>query len=172
MRLRWTHPAVALLMLVASLAPAVAAPVRLVVPPDIGELPGPANARDVVQFRIVNKDLVILTSLQPTGGTKRVQVEGLAGATRVSVLVRSRPDMPLIGLYFRLTHADPESESGPNAQTTIYTRPGYVEVSRVITAPNFTSSVTLIQRTATAGAFAPTTTDDRVTLRVRRVDSM
>jgi hypothetical protein len=173
MRLRWTHPAtVALLALAANLAAnAAAAPVRLVVPPDIGELPGLTKARDVVQFQILNKDLVILTSLQPTGGTKRVQVEGLPGSTRVSVLVRSRPDMPLIGLYFRLTHADPENETGPNAQTTIYTRPGYVEISRVVTVSSSTASVTLTQRSASVGAFAPTTADDRVTLRIRRVDS-
>ena len=89
MRRRWTHlsaVAVALLsgVLLAPPADAAAPPVRLVVPPDIGDLPGVRKVEDVVSFRIVNKDLLVATSLPPTSGTKRLAVEGFSGATRAS----------------------------------------------------------------------------------------
>jgi hypothetical protein len=63
MRRRWTHLLAAFALGFAGLpAPsafAAAAPIRLVVPPDIGELPGTRKVGDVVSFRIVNKDLFV-----------------------------------------------------------------------------------------------------------------
>jgi hypothetical protein len=164
------HPSIALLSLLLATPAVAAAPVRLVEPADVGEIPGPLPVEEVVEFRVQGKDLVVRTRLAPTGGTKRVEAEGIAGTTRVSVNVRARPEVPGAGLYLRLMHAAPESENGPKVQTTVYVRPGYLELSRVETTAREVASVTLTQRDAGGAALGAVGTDDRVILRVRRMD--
>src|SRR3954468_23123778 len=125
MRRRWTH----LLAAFATVSIAVlslplqisAAPVRMVVPDDIPELAGVVDVHRVVRFKLDDQDLVVWSELEPTGGMVRVNMPSVPGLTRVSVHYRSRPDVPAVGLYFRLMHSTPETTDGPKVNTTVYT---------------------------------------------------
>lgn len=129
-----------------------------------------AEVRDIMRFEVRNGDLGIETALDPTRGMKRVDLKDVPGITRVDVRLRSRRDIPAVGVYFRLMHSAPIAEPGRTLQTTLYTRPGYVELSRVARSSGELLSVTFTQKQVQPDAPAELA-DERVSLRIRRVNT-
>ena len=137
----------------------------------------PPPVEQVVQFRVEHDCLTVRTSVPPTNGIEPVELANLAGSARVDAALRSLRDRPGGSLFFKFMHTGPAAPGGKgagapgaSADTNLFVRPGYFQLSRIVRRGGEMAVISLSQTGepgdppgATAGR------DDRVTLRVRRM---